>query len=215
MGIIGKIVSTIATNSIIKTAGETTLITTGAIIDKVDKHKQNVNKNNSKPIQINVFTVNDYIGENYLDAYNHIIGLGFSNVTLVPEKDLINGWLTKDGTVEDIVIGGISEFKRKTQFSPDTPVMITYHTLKNSTASITKSSQQADNNTIASPLTETTIAISEAIECPNCSAKLEKNSKFCSECGAKIEIKKASFCGQCGKPLITGAKFCANCGAKV
>ena len=64
--------------------------------------------------------------------------------------------------------------------------------------------------------TETFNRISaEESECPNCHAKLGANSKFCSECGAKIEIKKPTFCTQCGEPITSGAKFCAHCGTKV
>ena len=64
--------------------------------------------------------------------------------------------------------------------------------------------------------TETdTRVITEDIECPNCHAKLGVNSKFCSECGEKIEIKKPAFCTQCGEPIAEGAKFCAHCGTKV
>lgn len=70
-----------------------------------------------------------------------------------------------------------------------------------------------DTDTIT---TETvTGVIAEDIECPNCHAKLGANSKFCSECGEKIEIKKPAFCTQCGEPIAEGAKFCAHCGTKV
>ena len=215
MGIIDKIVSTVATNAIIKTVGETTLITTGGIIDKVDQHNQN-NKNNSKPVLINVFTVNDYIDKNYLEAHNHLVGLGFSNITLVPKKDLINGWLTKDGTVEEIVIGGISEFKRKTKFSPDTPIKITYHTFKNSTAFVTKLSPKPNNNIVATSETGwATMVSATEFKCPNCHTKLGESFKFCPECGTKFEIKNSSFCTQCGGPIASGSKFCAHCGTKV
>ena len=53
------------------------------------------------------------------------------------------------------------------------------------------------------------------IECANCHAKLSSTSKFCPECGTKIEITKPSFCTQCGEPIVEGSKFCANCGAKL
>lgn len=55
----------------------------------------------------------------------------------------------------------------------------------------------------------------EEIVCPNCATKVKSNSKFCPECGNKIEIKKPSFCTQCGEPVVEGAKFCANCGASL
>ena len=58
-------------------------------------------------------------------------------------------------------------------------------------------------------------AVATEIECPNCGTKLDANSKFCLECGNKIEIKKSTFCIECGEPLAPGAKFCASCGTKV
>ncbi len=48
--------------------------------------------------------------------------------------------------------------------------------------------------------------------CPNCNAPLEKNVKFCPECGAAIQVNK--FCTKCGAKLAPGAKFCAECGTK-
>ena len=49
--------------------------------------------------------------------------------------------------------------------------------------------------------------------CPECSATLSGNTKFCPECGAKIN--NASFCKECGNPLAANAKFCPDCGTKV
>lgn len=48
--------------------------------------------------------------------------------------------------------------------------------------------------------------------CPQCNAPLEKNVKFCPECGAKIQA--AAHCTNCGAKLPQGAKFCAECGHK-
>ena len=51
---------------------------------------------------------------------------------------------------------------------------------------------------------------SEEIKCPNCNTMMSANSKFCPECGNKVEIKKPSFCTECGQPIVEGSKFCAN-----
>ena len=79
------------------------------------------------------------------------------------------------------------------------------------------------------------------IVCPNCNSEVPENSKFCLECGTKIELlaenevicpacgkktNKGKFCMECGASLIAkcakcgaelpnGAKFCLECGEKV
>ena len=47
--------------------------------------------------------------------------------------------------------------------------------------------------------------------CPNCSAALPPNCKFCPECGTKYEVRK-SFCTNCGHEIPVNAKFCPECG---
>lgn len=49
--------------------------------------------------------------------------------------------------------------------------------------------------------------------CPNCGKPVPASSKFCGECGTKIEVKKA-FCVNCGHELAPGQKFCGECGTK-
>jgi Double zinc ribbon len=48
--------------------------------------------------------------------------------------------------------------------------------------------------------------------CPQCNVPLAANTKFCAECGAKIQSQ--AHCSQCGAKLAAGAKFCGDCGAK-
>ena len=55
----------------------------------------------------------------------------------------------------------------------------------------------------------------DEIECPSCHIKLDANSKFCNECGTKIEIKRPAFCSMCGNAITGNVKFCANCGNKL
>lgn len=58
-------------------------------------------------------------------------------------------------------------------------------------------------------------ASTEQIACSNCGTMLSANSKFCPECGNKVEIKKPSFCTECGEPVVPGSKFCSSCGFKL
>jgi ribosomal protein L40E len=49
--------------------------------------------------------------------------------------------------------------------------------------------------------------------CPKCNASLATDSKFCPECGAKINDD--TTCKKCQAKLAPGAKFCGECGEKV
>ncbi len=49
------------------------------------------------------------------------------------------------------------------------------------------------------------------MQCPNCQFENEEGSKFCLECGERLELQ----CPQCGKTLPHMAKFCNGCGQKL
>ena len=46
------------------------------------------------------------------------------------------------------------------------------------------------------------------MKCPKCHADNPEDSKFCLECGERMELK----CPQCGKVNPSGSKFCNECG---
>lgn len=49
--------------------------------------------------------------------------------------------------------------------------------------------------------------------CAACGAEVSNKSKFCPECGEKLNTK--SFCPECGEEVSAGAKFCPSCGNKL
>ena len=62
--------------------------------------------------------------------------------------------------------------------------------------------------------TGTGSASAATIKCPKCGAATPSSSKFCNECGAKIEVAAAAAsCIKCGAALHPGAKFCSECGS--
>jgi Fe2+ transport system protein B len=66
--------------------------------------------------------------KNYQDVVVELRKNGFINIKTEPKKDLVFGWLTKDGEVEHIEINGIDEFSRGTKFPEDARIIVTYHT---------------------------------------------------------------------------------------
>ena len=49
------------------------------------------------------------------------------------------------------------------------------------------------------------------MKCPNCNKETENDSKFCSNCGAKMEL----HCPKCNDIIKRNDKFCSNCGYKL
>lgn len=51
-------------------------------------------------------------------------------------------------------------------------------------------------------------------ECPNCGAKITRDTKYCPLCGVEIKITKIK-CPYCGKAISADSVFCRYCGKKV
>ena len=65
---------------------------------------------------------------NYQDMVSQFKGAGFTNVSTKEIDDLILGWLTEDGQVEEVSIGGKTSFSTSDTFAVDAPVVVSYHT---------------------------------------------------------------------------------------
>ena len=66
--------------------------------------------------------------DNFADVIAEFRHAGFTNVQEEPIRDLILGFLTKDGAVESVSIAGNRSFDTTTWYPKDAPVVVKYHT---------------------------------------------------------------------------------------
>ncbi|MBS2007449.1 MAG: UvrD-helicase domain-containing protein [Cyanobacteria bacterium SZAS TMP-1] len=50
--------------------------------------------------------------------------------------------------------------------------------------------------------------------CPGCTTHLEPGSRFCGECGFRLEVR-ITACHLCGAPLEPNSRFCGECGSQL
>ena len=128
MGIIETMIKESTKKGIAKVVGETV----GKVAIKTADVVNNYNQNKSeKKYSFVPFSSEGYSLKNYKDVMEELTAYGFTNIALLPHRDLIKGWLTKDGEVEKISINGKENFKKNDRFEPDVRIVITYHTFKN------------------------------------------------------------------------------------
>lgn len=70
----------------------------------------------------------DLEGQNYETVILKLESVGFTDIKTVILDDLILGWLTKDGEVEEVAINGDTSFDESAYFPADAKIIITYHT---------------------------------------------------------------------------------------
>ena len=72
----------------------------------------------------------DFVGKQYEDVVTMLESKGFVNVEVQNLKDLIPGWITKEGTVESVSIDGDTDFENSDRFDYDVKIVIRYHGFK-------------------------------------------------------------------------------------
>lgn len=126
MGLLDKMGSAIAKKIMVDTAVNATI----KVISGVAEYNSKNGYVDSKIIVPK--SSSHYFGKNYKAVKDELTAYGFTNISLLSIKDLINGWLTKDGAVTEVSIKGKTEFKEKSKFPADAQVVITYHTFRDS-----------------------------------------------------------------------------------
>lgn len=75
-------------------------------------------------------SMSDYKSEQYEEVVQELEDLGFYNIETAQKKDLVTGWITKDGEVYKVSINGDSDFDEGDIFPEEAEVVVTYHTFK-------------------------------------------------------------------------------------
>lgn len=125
MGLLDTMVKTAAKKALINAGGDAAVKVIGAAME--------AHGNSPKPVSQKIAvprSSEDYCSMNYEDVQAELSAYGFTNIAVLPKKDLIKGWLTKNGEVESVAISGKTDFRKKAKFMPGERVVITYHTFK-------------------------------------------------------------------------------------
>ena len=72
---------------------------------------------------------------------------------------------------------------------------------------------KAANTDAAAPAAASGTA-AESLVCPSCGKANVPGTKFCQECGAKLEASDKRICS-CGAEVAPGVRFCGSCGKPV
>lgn len=121
----------------------------------------------------------DLVGKNYKSVVNQLKGAGFTNVKEEKIEDLITGLLTKDGAVEEVLIGGENDFHKGQSFEKDEPVVVSYHTFSEEPAETSSSSSVAASTSTTSSSSQSNTA-SEPATTSNQTSPItaENNAEF-------------------------------------
>lgn len=69
-----------------------------------------------------------YEGQNYQEVVNSLEDAGFTNVSLEVIDDLVTGWITDDGDVEQVSVGGDAKYNPDARYPADVAIVVSYHT---------------------------------------------------------------------------------------
>ena len=79
-----------------------------------------------------------FTGMNFETAREEILEAGFTDVELVEMSDIASNSSMPDGGVSSVSIAGVEDYAPKDKFSPDSKVVITYHTIPKLSISLTE-----------------------------------------------------------------------------
>ena len=95
--------------------------------------------------KINAPVSSDMEDAMYGDIVAKFENAGFTNVKTEKLEDLVFGWLTEDGEVEEVSINGETTFSTDSRYPSDATVVVTYHTFEVEEESVSESSSNTES----------------------------------------------------------------------
>jgi uncharacterized lipoprotein YehR (DUF1307 family) len=93
-------------------------------------------------------------GKDYHKVVDDFKSKGFKNIKTEKLEDLITGWITKDGEVKEVSVGGDVDYSPDKWVSNDTEVVIKYHTFKKRNTESAEEPKAKDNSNAVKPNAE-------------------------------------------------------------
>ena len=112
-------------------------------------------------------------GRTYTDVVEIFEDQGFTNIRLEKIEDLIFGWLTKDGEVEKVTVGGDENYSADKWVDSDTEIVIYYHTFTSDEEQKETFSEQTSNKVEENSNEEETLQTLTAENCPELNSLLQ------------------------------------------
>jgi hypothetical protein len=95
-----------------------------------------------------------YQGRNFENVISELQNAGFTNIKTEKLEDLITGWITSDGSINKISVGGITDFVAGSGFQPNAEIIITYHTFAPATTTTPRVTTTTPPTTTAPPVAD-------------------------------------------------------------
>lgn len=139
-------------------------------------------------------------GRDYQEVVDDFKSSGFKNIKTEKVEDLITGWITKDGEVEEVSVGGDVDYSADEWISADAEVIIKYHTFKKRDTESAEESKAKDNTNVEKPKVESKAKDNTNIEKPKVESEAKDNSNAEKP---KVEILTVDNCKELAEILST------------
>lgn len=134
-------------------------------------------------------------GRNYKSVVESFEDNGFTNIKLEKIEDLITGWFTEEGEVEDVSVGGDFDYSSDKWVDADTEVVIRYHAFPKSEKETELTKPKTDKNTNQEAKLDEILTIDNSEELSNMLLDRTDSYELYSSFASKYQGRTIEFDG--------------------